>query len=243
MPSIHSIVSTLCAVRFQSTVGTRKSGSSRVFSAISESAAASSRKSISIATERRHRRRRLRPAAAAALPATRFRPCARHKRNRRGRPEARARCRAAGLSPQRLSARRPRRFPPRCTCAIEAAATGGPKLAKASLSASQGGDHGCLRRALWERRQPVLQAFQIARHHHPDHVGPGGEKLSELDISWPQPRQRGGEPPEPSLAPGRATTRAMASLRAPGTARAGFNHANTPSRANTKPARARRMDG
>jgi hypothetical protein len=52
MPSIHSIVSTLCVVRSQSTAGTRKSGSLRVFSAISESAAASSRRSISIATER-----------------------------------------------------------------------------------------------------------------------------------------------------------------------------------------------
>ena len=53
MPSIHSSVSTSLAVRSQSTVGTRKSGSSSVFSAISDSAAASSRRSISIATERR----------------------------------------------------------------------------------------------------------------------------------------------------------------------------------------------
>ena len=52
VPSIHSSVSTSRAVRSQSTAGTRKSVSSRVFSAISESAAASSRKSISIATER-----------------------------------------------------------------------------------------------------------------------------------------------------------------------------------------------
>ena len=52
VPSIHSSVSTSRAVRSQSTVGTRKSASSRVFSAISDSAAASSRKSISIATER-----------------------------------------------------------------------------------------------------------------------------------------------------------------------------------------------
>ena len=51
--SIHSSVSTSLVVRSQSTAGTRKSGSSLVFSAISESAAASRRKSISTITERR----------------------------------------------------------------------------------------------------------------------------------------------------------------------------------------------
>ena len=51
--SIHSSVSTSLLVRSQSTVGTRKSGSSLVFSAISESAAASRRKSISTVTVRR----------------------------------------------------------------------------------------------------------------------------------------------------------------------------------------------
>ncbi len=65
MPSIQSSVSTVRAVRSQSTAGTRKSGSLRVFSAISESAAASSRRSISITQVRRRlsatsmRRRRL----------------------------------------------------------------------------------------------------------------------------------------------------------------------------------------
>ena len=57
MPSIHSSVSTRRAVRRQSTVGTRKapSGSAwspAMLSAISEMAAASSRMSISISTER-----------------------------------------------------------------------------------------------------------------------------------------------------------------------------------------------
>ena len=54
-PSIHSSVSTSRAVRSQSTAGTRKSGSFLVFSAISESAAASNRRSISSATERPQR--------------------------------------------------------------------------------------------------------------------------------------------------------------------------------------------
>jgi hypothetical protein len=46
------MVRTVLAVRSQSTPGTLKPGSSAVFSAISESAAASSRKSISSSTDR-----------------------------------------------------------------------------------------------------------------------------------------------------------------------------------------------
>ena len=30
--------------------------------------------------------------------------------------------------------------------------------------------------------------------HHADHVGPGGEKLSELQIGGPEPRQRARQP-------------------------------------------------
>jgi hypothetical protein len=48
IPSTHSSVSTSRPVRCQSTFGTRKPGSSLVFSPSSESAAASSRRSISI---------------------------------------------------------------------------------------------------------------------------------------------------------------------------------------------------
>ncbi len=51
-PSIHSRVMTSRAQRSQSTLGTRKSSSPWVFSANSDAAAASSRKSISILTER-----------------------------------------------------------------------------------------------------------------------------------------------------------------------------------------------
>ena len=130
MPSIHSIVSTLCVVRSQSTVGTRKSGSSRVFSAISDIAAASSRRSISIATERdivlmtsTSRSRRASAEYASAL-------CATKKKSPRSR-----RKRAATLGRSTFTAtdlRTPSRsISPRCTCAIEAAATAGPKLANA----------------------------------------------------------------------------------------------------------------
>ena len=54
-------------------------------------------------------------------------------------------------------------------------------------------DH-CLGFALRERRQPVLQAFQVARHRNPDHVGPGRQELSELEIGGPEPRQRARQP-------------------------------------------------
>ena len=47
MPSIHSGVSTRLEVRSQSTLGTRKRSAGAMFSAISEIAAASSRRSIS----------------------------------------------------------------------------------------------------------------------------------------------------------------------------------------------------
>ena len=43
---------------------------------------------------------------------------------------------------------------------------------------------------LRKRRQPVLQAFQIARHCDADDVGPGRQKLSELQIGRAEPRQR-----------------------------------------------------
>ena len=182
MPSIHSMVSTLCVVRSQSTVGTRKSGSSRVFSAISDSAAASSRRSISIATERDmvlmtsiSRSRRASAEWASAL-------CATKKKSARSR-----RKRAATLGRSTLTAtevRTPSRsVSPRCTCAIEAAATAGPKLANACATgrSSEIAIDG-LGLGLRKRRQPVLQAFQVARHHDADHVGPGGQKLSELEI-------------------------------------------------------------
>ncbi len=51
MPSIHSSVSTRRALCVQSTLGTRKPSSALEFSAISDSAAASMRKSISMATD------------------------------------------------------------------------------------------------------------------------------------------------------------------------------------------------
>ena len=82
----------------------------------------------------------------------------------------------------------------RCTCAIEAAATAGPKrrIDRRKRLAESGGD-GRLRLALRERRHLVLQTFQIARDRRADDVRPGGEELAELDVSraqaWSAPRQ------------------------------------------------------
>ena len=55
------------------------------------------------------------------------------------------------------------------------------------------GDDG-LGFGLRKRRQPVLQAFQVARHRDADDVGPGRQKLSELQIGRAEPRQRARQP-------------------------------------------------
>ena len=58
--------------------------------------------------------------------------------------------------------------------------------------AERRGDRG-FRLRLRERRHLVLQRFQIARERGPDDVGTRGEKLPELHVGRPEPRQRGGE--------------------------------------------------
>jgi hypothetical protein len=45
-----------------------------------------------------------------------------------------------------------------------------------------------------KRRQAVLQAFEIARHHDADHVGAGGEKLAEFQVGRSHPLQRPRQP-------------------------------------------------
>ena len=109
VPSIHSSVSTSRAVRSQSTAGMRKSASSLVFSAISEAAAASSRKSISIAHRARQRLHHLDQAQplrfrenASALRATK-------KKAARSAAEAPLDAAAAAPSPRPLCVRRPPR--------------------------------------------------------------------------------------------------------------------------------------
>ena len=55
------------------------------------------------------------------------------------------------------------------------------------------GDHGFGLR-LRKRRQTILQILKIARHRDANHVGTGGEKLAELDVSWAKPSQCAGQP-------------------------------------------------
>ena len=189
VPSIHSSVSTVRAVRSQSTAGTRKSGSSFVLSRISAMAAASSRRSISIVTER------------ASVSTTSM------SRSRRASAEWRSALRAAKYSVSRSDLKR-RSMPGRstftasvcpsasalCTCAIEAAATAGPNEANSSRSGlpSAAATVASASR-LRERRHLVLQRFQIARERGPDDVGTRREELAELHVGRPEPRQRGGE--------------------------------------------------
>ena len=129
MPSIHSMVSTSRPVRSQSTVGTRKPGSSLVFSPSSESAAASSRRSISIlvvwASVFGHLDR--------AQPARRRDVALLQARGEEIALEI-AQESAAHAGPDHLDgdlarARRRASTSAGWTCAIEAAATGSPKLA------------------------------------------------------------------------------------------------------------------
>ena len=187
-PSIHSSVSTSFAVRSQSTAGTRKSGSSLVFSAISESAAASSRRSISSATERRKRRRRLDHAKALRLGRETLGVARREHEGILVDLEA-----ALDAGPQHLDrdGLRPSGVSTsaRCTCAIEAAATAGPKLAKTSIERKPESllDRG-FRFRLRKRRHLVLQAFQFARDRDADDVRPRRQKLAELHIGRSEPR-------------------------------------------------------
>jgi len=113
------------AVRSHFTSGTRKSASSRVFSPSSDSAAASSLRSISMATDRASvsttsigRRRRMAGNRRSAMAAAkRMEARSRAKRSRTpGRNTLTATVCAFSPSPMRAL----------CTCAIEAAAIAGP---------------------------------------------------------------------------------------------------------------------
>ena len=79
----------------------------------------------------------------------------------------------------------------RCTCAIEAAATGGPKARKHRFErlAERGGDRR-FGLALRERRHLVLQPFEIFGECRADHVRPRRQKLAEFDVARAEPGQR-----------------------------------------------------
>ena len=84
-------------------------------------------------------------------------------------------------------------------------------------------------------------ALEVARERDADHVGPRRQELAELHVGGAEPGQRGREP-----VGGAAARRPLDQPREPQAERAGSGsrvgsiRPNTPSRANTKPARARR---
>ena len=148
VPSIHSVVSTRARVRVQSSAGTRKSASSAMLSASSEAAAPSMRRSSSSATE----------AASVSTSAT--------NRSRRASAENRSAMRAAKRNasksranwcstPGRNTFTATRRggssaVQALCTCAIEAAATGGPNSENTASSGAASSSSTMARAAVSE---------------------------------------------------------------------------------------------
>ena len=59
--------------------------------------------------------------------------------------------------------------------------------------AERGGDRP-LRLGLRKWRHVVLQLLEIARQRHADHVRSRRQELAELDIAWPEPRERRRQP-------------------------------------------------
>ena len=165
-----------------------------MFSAISDSAAASSRRSISIATERdmvlmtsTSRSRRASAEYASAL-------CATKKKSERSR-----RKREATLGRSTLTATGMSHAVAFDLAAMHLRDRGGrdrrPEAGKSLRDrAFQRGRDRRFGLGLRKRRQPVLQRFEIARHHDADHVGPRREELAELEIGRTHPFQRARQP-------------------------------------------------
>ena len=194
MPSIHSIVSTLWVVRSQSTVGTRKSGSSR---GVLRHLGHRGRFQPQIHLHRdraRHRVDDFDQPQPARFRRMRFGVV----RDKEEIGEVAAETRG-DVGPQHLDRDRFAHAVALDLAAMHLRDRGGgdrrPEARKGlrHRAFQRCRDHG-LGFALRERRQPVLQAFQVARHRDADHVGPGREKLSELEVGRPEPRQRARQP-------------------------------------------------
>ncbi len=120
IPLTRSRVSTRRAVRRQSTFGTRKPASSAQFSASSEAAAASRRRSISIWVERAR-------VATDAIGRNRRNPgCSRSSQRAIQANRSRSRCISRSMPGRRIltATSSPSEVTAKCTCAIEAAAIG-----------------------------------------------------------------------------------------------------------------------
>ena len=194
MPSIHSIVMTSRVVRSQSIAGARISGSSFEFSANSEAAAASRRKSISIRTERAsvsttwtRRRRRISGAHRSASRAAKN-MSARSRAKRRSTP-ARSTFTATGFAPS---------VRPDGGAVNLGDRGGGDRLAetleqRVDLRAERRLDDAD-RGLTAHRRHPVLQALEFERDFRSDDVGPRRKKLAHLDVGRAEPVDGAREP-------------------------------------------------
>ncbi len=194
MPSIQLVVSTRFCVRFQSTSGTRKPSSGLIFSAISEIAAASSRKSISSCVVRARLsttaigfRRRVggwKRSIWRAAKAKLSRSCLKRRSTPGRRILTATSRRLTLLDHDRLvhlgdRGRRDGR-----------AELDEVVLEPATKSLFDG--RTCL--GIGERRQPILQVAEIRCQLNADDVGPRGEKLAELDVTRAERRQRTRNP-------------------------------------------------
>ena len=192
MPSIHSSVSTRRALRVQSTFGTRKPSSFLVFSAISEMAAASMRKSISMATD------------FASVSTTAI---GRSRRERRmealdhaGGEEVAVEIAVEALldaGAQHLDGDRLQRAVrhPHLGLVHLGDRGGGDRRSELGEQRIDGRAERLLDRlprfALREGRQAVLQRGEIGGELAADDVVAGGEELAELDVGRPERGERG----------------------------------------------------
>ena len=214
---------------------------SAIFSANSEAAAASSRKSISIFTVR----------ASVSTTSTGF--------SRLVSGNQRSPMRAAKYMSREIAAEPPLDAGPqhfdrdialaaarratraRCTCAIEAAATGSPKVdEKPRRSSARRRPRSILtatsprKGAMWSCRRSSR-----ARDIGADDIRPRREKLPELDVGRAEPADRGGADRGPLASRlRRSIWRGRAAAARPAAAAAISTSRNRPARESTKPARA-----
>ena len=194
MPSIHSTVSTRRAVRFQSTSGTRKPSSPAVFSAISEMAAASRRRSISSSVVRLERvddgdglqapRRRMQALDQARGEVVAVEVAAELLL------DAGAQDLDGDLAPAPVGVDDGRLVHLR----DRGGGDGGAELGKMILQlAAERFLDGAARLGHGERRQVVLQQRQIAGELRADDVGARRQELAELDVAGAETGEGGGE--------------------------------------------------
>ena len=164
-----------------------------------------------------HRLRQASPPPRAASAGAGAAPTARPGRpaSRRGRGRARTRRAMPGRSTLTATSS-PSVVTAKCTCAIEAAATGSSSKERKSARerlAELALDRGA-RLGAGKRRQPVLQLREIGRHLLADEIGAGRQRLAELDEARPHRLQRHGQPlarPQRWRAPRRAGARSRKS--------------------------------